>query len=167
MMQKDLEKLYEMIDEIETAMMTTRASDGSLVSRPMATQKRADGADIWFTTLESSGKLKEIENDSHVNLAYYKDRTREWISISGTAKVVRDREKVRELWQPDWKAWFPDEGPGRDGSKDDPRIVLIGVDVDSAFFMELNKPMPVVLFEVAKGMVTGKQSDVGEVKKIQ
>jgi len=82
-MGKKLQKLFEMIEEIETAMMTTRREDGHLVSRAMATQKRAPGADLWFVTDERSAKLKEIEFDPHVNLAYYKDRTREWVSVSG------------------------------------------------------------------------------------
>src|SRR6185436_8753183 len=41
----ELEKFYELIDGIEAAMMTTRRLDGHLQSRPMATQKRANGAD--------------------------------------------------------------------------------------------------------------------------
>ena len=48
----------------------------------MANQKRAAGADLWFVTAEGAGKLRDIEADPHVNLSYYKDRTREWISVS-------------------------------------------------------------------------------------
>jgi general stress protein 26 len=161
-----LDRLYELIDDMEVAMFTTRRSDGLLVSRPMATQKRASGADLWFVTDRASGKLEEIGDDEHVNLAYYKDRTREWISISGRARIVDDREKVRELYAPDWRAWFGDEGGENDGTPDDPRMVLIAVDIDLAMFLQINKPQPVVLFEVVKGMVTGKPPDVGEVEAL-
>jgi general stress protein 26 len=41
-MKVELEKLYEHIDNIEIAMMTTRRPDGHLQARAMATQKRAD-----------------------------------------------------------------------------------------------------------------------------
>ena len=78
----EIDKLFEQIDDIEIAMMTTRRPDGHLSSRAMATQKRAGGADLWFVTLEGSGKLDEIAFDPHVNLSYYKDRTREWVSVS-------------------------------------------------------------------------------------
>ena len=44
---------------------------------------------------------------------------------------------------------------------DDPRIVLIGVDVHSAMFLEVNKPQPVVLYELVKGWVTGKEPEIG------
>lgn len=160
------EKLYDLIDQIEVAMFTTRRADGRLVSRPMATQKRATGADLWFVTSRDSEKLIEIGEDPHVNLAYYKDRTREWVSISGTARIVDDREKVRELYQPDWRAWFGDAGGPNDGGPNDPRMVLIGVDIDQALYLELNKPQAVVLFEVVKGIITGKAPDVGEVKRV-
>ena len=51
-MKSELEQLYEMVDEIEVAMMTTRRPDGHLESRAMATQKRASGADLWFVAAE-------------------------------------------------------------------------------------------------------------------
>ena len=167
MANENLNKLYELIGDMETAMFTTRRPDGRLVSRPMATQKRAAGADLWFVTARTSEKLVEIGYDAHVNLAYYKDRTREWVSVSGRARVVDDREKVRELYQPDWRAWFGDDGGPKDGTPDDPRIVLIAVDIDEAMFLELNKPTPVILFELAKGMVTGKRPDLGEVQDVK
>jgi general stress protein 26 len=160
------EKLYGLIEEIETAMFTTHRADGRLVSRPMATQKQSAGADLWFVTSRDSEKLIEIGDDPQVNLAYYKDRTREWVSISGLARIVDDREKVRELYQPDWRAWFGDAGGPNDGTPDDPRMVLIGVDIEMAMYLELNKPQAVVLFEVVKGMITGKQPDIGEVKTV-
>ena len=148
-------------------MFTTRRADGRLVSRPMATQKRAAGADLWFVTSRDSEKLIEIGEDPHVNLAYYKDRTREWVSVSGTARIVDDREKVRELYQPDWRAWFGDAGGPNDGTPDDPRMVLIGVDIDQALFLELNKPQAVVLFEVVKGWLTGSDPDIGKMHRIE
>ncbi len=165
-MSDDLQKLYEMIDELGTAMLTTRRRDGHMVSRAMAAQKRVAGADLWFVTTESTGKLAEIEHDPHVNLAYYKDRTREWISVSGLAKISRDRQTIKALYQTDWKAWFPDEGDPRHGTADDPRMVLIGVDVHSAVFLEVNKPQPVVLFEIVRGWMTGSDPDIGIMHKV-
>ena len=166
-MKSELSRLYEHIDDIEIAMLTTRRTDGHLQSRAMATQRRADGADLWFVALEGSQKLADIEADPHVNLAYYKDRTREWISVSGIAHMTRDRAKIRELYAPDWKVWFPDEGDARHGTADDPRMVLIGVDIHAAVFLEVNKPQPVVLFEVIKGWVTGAQPDIGEMHEVR
>jgi general stress protein 26 len=166
-MTQKLEKLYSHIDDIEIAMMTTRRADGHLQSRAMATQRRAEGADLWFVTADGTQKLRDLADDPHINLSYYKDRTREWISVSGIASLTRDRQKIYELYAPDWKAWFAEEGDPRHGTRDDPRFVLIGVDVHAAVFLEVNKPQPVVLFEVVKGWVTGAAPDVGEMHHIQ
>jgi general stress protein 26 len=166
-MNSELETLYELIDELDTAMLTTRRRDGYLVSRAMANQKRAPGADLWFVTSDASGKLEDLAGDPHVNLAYYKDRTREWISVAGLAKVSRDRAVIAQLYAPDWKAWFAEDGAPNHGTPDDPRIVLIGVDVHSAVFLEVNKPQPVVLFEIAKGLMTGTKPDLGTMHKVE
>jgi general stress protein 26 len=156
-----------LVDEIEIAMMTTRRKDGHLESRAMATQKRAAGADLWFVTLEDSQKLRDIAVDPHVNLAYYKDRTREWISVSGIARISRDRATIRELYAPDWGMWFPKGDDPRHGTADDPRMVLIGIDVHAAVYLEVNKPRPVVLFELAKGWLTGSTPELGEMHRVQ
>lgn len=166
-MKKDLERLHKLIDEIEIAMMVTRRPDGHLESRAMATQKRAAGADVWFMTIEGMGKIAELEKDPHVNLAYYNSTTREYVSVSGTALVSRDRDKIRELYASDWKIWLPNEGDPRHGTPDDPRIVLIGVDIHAAVYYEVDKPRPVVLYEMAKGWLTGESPDMGKVGRIE
>ena len=103
---KKLDDLYALIEGIEIAMFTTRRPDGRLVSRPMATQTQAEGTDLWFVTDVESNKLDELEFDPNVNLAYYRDRTREWVSVSGTATISQDRRAIHELYRKDWKAWF-------------------------------------------------------------
>ena len=143
-MKSDLETFYDMIDSIEAAMMTTRRADGHLQSRPMATQRRAEGADLWFVTTAGTSKLDDLKRDPHINVAYYNDSTGEWASVSGTAEITTDRAKVRELYAADWKLWFPDDGDDpRHGTPDDPRMVLIGVTIHAAAFLEVNKPKPV------------------------
>ena len=161
-MKGELEKFYETVDGLAAAMMTTRRPDGHLQSRPMANQKRAAGADLWFVTTEGTSKLDDLAHDSHVNLAYYTDRNGEWVSVSGTAAISRDRARIRELYAPDWKLWFPSEGDPRHGTAEDPRMVLIGVTVHAAVFLEINKPRPVLLFEAVKGWVTGTEPKLGE-----
>jgi general stress protein 26 len=159
--------MYAQVYEIGVAMLTTRRPDGHLRSRAMATQKRAEGADLWFVAMEGTEKQRDIEHDPHVNLSYYKNRTREWVSVSGIAHISRDRQKIRELYEPDWKAWFGHDGDPRHGTPDDPRIVLIGVDVHAAVFLEVNQPQPIILFEVIKGWATGDAPEIGEMHRIE
>jgi general stress protein 26 len=164
--EKKLDDLYELIDGIEIAMFTTRRADGHLVSRPMQTQERTSGVDLWFMTNIETHKLDDLMTDPHVNLAYYKSSSREWVSVAGLATVSTDRELVRELYKPDWKAWLGEEGGNRDGSPNDPRIALILVDAESVTYMKVTKPRPVVLFEVAKALVTGEPPRAGSVRTV-
>ena len=164
--EKKLDELYELIDGIDIAMFTTRRADGHLVSRPMQTQEHTTGVDLWFMTNIEAHKLDDLMTDPHVNIAYYDSSSREWVSVAGLASVSTDRELVRELYKPDWKAWLGDEGGNRDGSANDPRIALILVDAESVTYMKVTKPRPVVLFEVAKAMVTGEPPRVGSVRTV-
>ena len=161
-MATDLEKFYSAIESIDTAMMVTRRADGHMRARAMANQKRSAGADLWFVTKEGSAKLGDLEHDPHINLSYYRDGNREWISVSGTAIMSRDRAKIRDLYQPDWKIWFDEAGDERHGTPSDPRMVLIGVTVHAAEFLEVNKPRPILLYEIVKGWVTGTEPELGE-----
>jgi general stress protein 26 len=163
---KKLDELYKLIDGIEVAMFTTRRPDGQLVSRPMATQERVTGVDLWFVTDISSHKLDDLATDPHVNLAYYHVKSREWVSVSGVATVTQDRATIRELYKPDWKAWFGDEGGARDGSADDPRLALIMVEAQSVEYLVVTQPRPVVLFELVKGMLTGAKPKLGEERSL-
>lgn len=156
-----LTQLYELIDDIEIALLTTRRSDGSLVSRPMQTQARAEGSDLWFVTNAETAKVDELEHDPNVNLGYYKNGTREFVSVSGYARLSRDKELIRALYKPSWRAWLGDEGGARNGGPDDPRIVLVLVEAESATYLKAHHGKAVTLFQVVKGAVTGDRPNVG------
>lgn len=162
-----VKELYELIGDIEVAMLTTRRSDGRLVSRPMATQDRHEGADLWFVTDIETHKIDELEGDANVNVSYYRDRTREWISVSGTARISQDRQLIRDLHDRSWKVWFPKIDEARDAGPDDPRLALILVDAESVIYSKKDKSTPVVLFEIAKGYVTGAEPDVADLRRLE
>ena len=65
-----IQKLGELIKDIRIAMLTTALPNGSLRSRPMATQDTEFDGTLWFFTGVESGKVHEIEDDQHVNLSY-------------------------------------------------------------------------------------------------
>jgi general stress protein 26 len=165
-LEKKLDDLYALVDGIEVAMMTTRRQDSQLVSRPMQTQERRAGVDLWFMTNLESHKLEELVSDPHVNLGYYKDRTREWVSVSGTAIISRDKRLIHEFYKPDWRAWLGDQGGARDGGPDDPRIALILVEAHEVTYSKKDRPMPLALFSIVKGMVTGEPPKVSDVREL-
>lgn len=163
---KRIDELWELVDKIEIAMLTTRRLDGRLVSRPMAVQERTNDGHLWFMTDVDTRKDEEIAREPHVNLAFYKDSSREWVSISGRARLDRDRARIRSLYKPDWKMWLGDEGGTRNGGPDDPRITLIDVEVESVEYLKLDRPRVAVLFELAKGLLTGAPASLGSQRRV-
>ncbi|KAJ3037926.1 hypothetical protein HDV00_001205 [Rhizophlyctis rosea] len=159
--------LLKLIDGIQTCMMTTRRPDGQLVSRAMQTRSRQNAVDLWFVTNNQTHKMEELQFDPHVNLSFYKDGTREWVSISGVAKLSNDTTKIRDLWDEDLRAWFGDLGDGiHTGGPEDPRITLIFVEVETAHYYLQNKSTPTVIYEIVKGTVTGSVPKVGPTREL-
>ena len=163
----ELEQFYALVDDLRFTMMTTRRPDGHLRSRAMATQKHAPGADLWFVTSADTDKLRDLAFDPHLNLSYFRDSNQEWVSVSGVATLSRDRETIGRLYATDWRMWFPDRGDRRDGTADDPRIVLIGVTIHAAEFLEATKSRPVVLYELIKGWLTRTEPDTGRMHELE
>lgn len=165
--EKKLDELYELIEDMEIALMTTRRADGLLVTRPMATQQHNPTADLWFVTNIETWKVDELRNDPNVNLGYYNNSTREWVSVSGVATISQDRAKIRELHQPDWKIWFSDQGGDRNGGPEDPRLALILVEAQAVHYMKAKYSRPRALFEYVRGMMTGTDPDIGREEHLE
>lgn len=121
----DVRKLGRMIKGIETVMLTTVDSQGRMHSRPMASIQHEFDGTLWFFTRADAPKVKEIERDPRVNVSYG-DGEHRFVAIVGTAVVVRDPEKVRELWgTTSHRTWFPQ-------GLSDPELILLRVKVDCA-----------------------------------
>jgi len=104
---REQQKLKELIQGIKFAMLTTAEADGTVRSRPMATQEVEFDGDLWFFTYADAPKVEEVQHNQHVNVSYAAPDRNCYVSVSGTAQLVRDRSKIAELWQPKYKAWFP------------------------------------------------------------
>ncbi|MEO8738670.1 MAG: pyridoxamine 5'-phosphate oxidase family protein [Casimicrobiaceae bacterium] len=163
---KRIEDLYALIEKIDVAMLTTREADGSLVSRPMATQRAAAGVDLWFMTSSETHKVESLQGDPEVNVMYFSSTTKEWVSVSGTATLSRSPARIRELYRKEWKAWLGDHGTPYDGGPTDPRIVLIDVHAHDANYFKSHVSRPVMLFKVAKAIITGQPPNLGSVQHV-
>ncbi|HEV7704705.1 MAG TPA: pyridoxamine 5'-phosphate oxidase family protein [Gemmatimonadaceae bacterium] len=163
---KKIEELYSLVEGIDIAMLTSRTFDGTLVSRPMATQEKRPRVDFWFVTSTETHKVDELQAQPEVNLAYYNNKSREWVSVSGTARLISDRDLIRTLYKPDWKAWFGDEGGDHNGGPNDPRLVLIEVEAHEATYLKSNQPRAVQLFKVAKALLTGTPPKIGDMRHV-
>ena len=164
--QEKLAEFQKLVDDFDLAMLVTKALDGAIVSRMMATQKRRADVDMWFVTTADDEKVAEIQAMPEVNISYVNNRSRDWVSVSGTATINQDRATVRALYQPDWKTWFPDEGGDRNGGPEDPRIALIFVDAHRVTYFRNTDSKPVALFKILRARATGTSPDFGQTKVI-
>lgn len=154
-----VKKLRDLIKDIKFGMLTTAGDDGSLRSRPMATQQTEFDGDLWFFTNASAPKVDEIRHDQHVNVSFSSPEDNRYVSVSGKAQVVRDRKKAEELWNPFYKAWFP-------GGLDDPDLALLKVPVEKAEYWDSPSSPVVHLIGFVKAVATGTRYQPGENEKI-
>jgi len=95
---KRYDHFIHLVNSFQNAMFVTTNMAGQLHSRPMfiAYFDQEDG-NMWFISRKSDGKLDEIKEDSQCNVTLQSGDC--WISLTGTATVVRDTEKVEKLLQ--------------------------------------------------------------------
>jgi general stress protein 26 len=138
--QERREHLRKIINSAQSGMMVTHSLMG-MHGRPMANAEISEQfSSIWFATQRRSAKVEELSHDNRVFLGYHGGGT-EWASIYGRARIVDDRDKIRELWSPYWKNWF--SGP------EDPELVLIEVWPESGEYWDSgNKLFAMVKFAV-------------------
>ena len=144
----DLKKLRKLIKGARVAMLTTVAPDGTLRSRPMATLKAPFEGDLWFFTRASAPKADEIRDNDHVNVSFSDGDDNRYLSISGTASLVRDTERLEQLWSGRLKNWFPD-------GKKDPDLALLRVRVDRADYWDAKTAAMVHLGGLVKSSLGG------------
>lgn len=106
--QDDRAKVIELVGRARSAMLTTVAPDGGLVSRPMAVQEAEFDGDLWFFAYDNSSLAQHIRANPGINVSLANDKDSEWTSVRGTAEIVHDRAKAEDLWSKPLEAWFPD-----------------------------------------------------------
>lgn len=152
------DKLQELIDEVQIAMLCTKYGN-RLHSRPMATSEIDEDGNIWFFTNEFSSKVDEIKNEPEVCLAYSSPSKNTYVSVVGNAELVTDKAKMKELYSPIIKAWFPE-------GLDDPKLSLLKVTPNQAEYWDSNSNSMVTFFNIVKAAVTGKKYDEGQHEKL-
>ncbi|MBD2605036.1 pyridoxamine 5'-phosphate oxidase family protein [Scytonema hofmannii FACHB-248] len=155
-----IEKLRELVKDIDCGMLTTIDDDGTLHSRPMSTNGviESDGT-LWFFTYAPSHKVDEIEHHEQVNVSFAAPNKQSYVSMSGTAQLVKDRNKIEELWKPELKAWFPK-------GLDEPDIGLIKVNVVKAEYWDAPSNFVAHTIGLVKAITTGEKASSGENEKI-
>ena len=116
-----LTKVAKMMRDLDFCMFTTHAGRGGFHARPMSNNGEVEfDGDVWFFSEDETRKVADIEAEPSVQLSYADIENVRFLSMTGTATIVRDAGKKRELWMEELERWF-DDGP------DSEEIVLIKV----------------------------------------
>jgi general stress protein 26 len=160
-----IETLWDMIKDIRFAMFTTRSHQphhaGHLHSRPMTTQNKglSDGS-LWFFMSRKGEPVADLMAEPTVNLSYADSDKDAYVSVSGTARVVNDPDKARQLWNKANEAWFP-EGP------EDPDLALVVVNITHAHYWDIKENKLVQLLAMTKAVIAGSVPKLGESVEVQ
>jgi len=152
---QEMKKLGELIEGIEVAMLTTHASDGSMVSRPLQTLQFDHAGELAFFTAADSGKLEEIAAASDVNIAYANPSKQTYVSIRGTATVDHDAATIEKLWSEPQRIFFKQ-------GKDDPNLIVLRVRVRDAAYWESAGNVLARSLDFAKAYLSKDPQDLGE-----
>ncbi len=142
--------LWALIKDIRFAMFTTRHGD-HLHSRPMTTQNTSldEDSSLWFFMAKNDDPVADLTADPVVNVVYADAGEDSYVSVSGTAAVVNDMAKKKQLWSKMTQAWFPE-------GVTDPNLALVEVKIIHANYWDVDESQIVQLFHMAKAVFTGK-----------
>lgn len=149
----ELAELRKVLEGQDSCMLSTIDAEGLISSRPMAVQDVEFDGTLWFLADADSGKVAELERDGRASAAF--SSRGQWAAIAGTAAVVRDAAKKRELWSTFTDAFVGDREP------EDDDLVLIRLDAERGEYWTSNAG-PRVLVELVRSALGHHEPDVGD-----
>ncbi|WP_145323335.1 pyridoxamine 5'-phosphate oxidase family protein [Paenibacillus xylanexedens] len=151
--QEAIEKIQELIKDIDVAMLTTVSEEG-LVSRPMKTQDVEFDSNLWFLTKKDTSKFHELLHNQQVNIAY---AGKSFVSIRGEAELVESSEKIKEFWSPVYENVL-------ETTYDDPNLVLIKVKAETAEYWDTGNKFKMAKFLFRR--LLGKNTEGTDINQI-
>ncbi len=154
----DIDHVWKLVDDIPIAMVVTHEGQGrNMRARPMAVRPARDEGAIYFLTDVDTPKAHEIGRDESICLALADNKTQKYVSITGRAEIIDDRERVEKIWSIYDKAFWPD--------KNDARIRILRVTPESAEFWE-GAGTVVTAVKLVAAIASGERMDIGENEKV-
>jgi general stress protein 26 len=153
----DIGRVWDIVEQVGVAMLTTRCS-GGLRSRPVEPRLDREAGLIRIVTDARGLKDDEIERHTEVGLVVISASEKAYLSITGRAEVTRDPAMAEKIWHRTDGVWWPD-GPG------DPHVRVIVVTPSLAELWDGPSSAAVAIYEMAKARITGDKPDLGENRK--
>lgn len=147
-------KLRELVKASPTCMFGTSLKDIPHHVCPMHALDVDDDGSLWFFSGLDSEHAANIGEDPRVQIIFSNASDYEFLTVFGEAEIIRDAEKIYELWKPILKAWFP-------LGKDDPNLSVVRVDPTKVHYWDTTDGKLVVLAKILYSAVTGNMEASG------
>jgi len=144
------QRVRGLIERAGVAMLMNVDEKGTHVGRPMLPLLVESDSHIYFLTHHSSRKVAQLAVRPQVGVSMISGNC--FIVVAGSAQLSRDRELIRRLWSPTYRAWFP-EGEG------DREVIVIRVAVDRIDYWEPPSNRILRLVQAAKAILTRRGVD--------
>ncbi len=148
-----VERIRKTVKKNQTCFFCTAvATGGSGAARPMGVLQVDDAGHLWFLSAADSHKNREIATQPSVRLFFQGSEHSDFLHLTGTATISRDKAKIRELWNPLIKTWFTE-------GVEDPRISVIEVVPTGGYYWDNKHGNAVAFIKMLAGSVIGKTLD--------
>ncbi|MFZ1664046.1 MAG: pyridoxamine 5'-phosphate oxidase family protein [Flavobacteriales bacterium] len=154
-----INKLKELVKHSPICHFLTSLDQRPIPSRPMSAQQVDDEGNFWFLSSHSSLKDEQVAEDPYVQLLFANSGDAEFLSVFGTATIVMDMAKKREIWSDFAKAWFPK-------GVEDPDLTVLRVKPMQSYYWDTKNGKMITLLKLAASAIIGKKSDSGVQGKI-
>lgn len=149
-----IEKIRGLVSRSRVGMLGT-SEDGFMRFRPMSHVDIDEEGRIWFFTSRDSWKAEDIQRNAMVQLVYINETDSIYLSIDGSAYLSFDQQRMKELFNPFVKAWFPK------GLKD-PSLALLVVNPMEVEYWSNDDSKVLTYLKILSAAVTGSQPSLGD-----
>jgi general stress protein 26 len=145
------EKIREMAESIEFAMLITGMDTKPFHIVPMSTKKVDVDGNIWFLSHRESKNNKNIAQNAEVHLSYSNKNGLQFLTLYGMAQIVHDKDILKELYDSTDDMWFE--------AKDDPNLTALKIVPKSAHYWDSKNNKLVTIFMLGMPFTFGDKKD--------
>lgn len=151
--EKAWNKLKDLAEDIDFAMMETNLGGRPSHIIPMSTKKVDDEGNVWFLSAADSDHNQFINKDNAIQLIYSKPGEMEYMVIYGKAFIYTDKKIIKEFYSKTDDSWF--------NGIDDPNVSAIKIIPEEGYYWDTKNGKLTTMLKIGIGAITGKQKDVG------
>jgi general stress protein 26 len=144
---EDLQRWAEAVSKLQVGMLITQEDNGTLRGRPLTPIEIDATPTLWFLTSRTAHLTQDIKDNRQVCVTFAHP-TGDYVTVSGTATMSHDPDRLAALWTPHAEIYFP-------GGLQDPDLSALAVTVHEAEFWDTPDGKLRRVLSYAKAVATG------------